>query len=36
LATIFKNKFQKPLAPEAQNSPLKAAENKRNELHLGR
>jgi hypothetical protein len=29
LATIFKNKFQKPLAPEAQSSPLKAAENKR-------
>jgi hypothetical protein len=29
LATLFKNKFQKPLAPEAQNSPLKAAENKR-------
>jgi hypothetical protein len=29
LATIFKNKFQKPLAPEAQNSPLKAGENKR-------
>jgi hypothetical protein len=28
LATIFKNKFQKPLAPEAQSSPLKAAENK--------
>jgi hypothetical protein len=29
LATIFKNKFQKPLAPEAQSSPVKAAENKR-------
>jgi hypothetical protein len=29
LATIFKNKFQKPLAPEAQNSRLRAAENKR-------
>jgi hypothetical protein len=29
LATIFKNKFQKPLAPEAQSPPLKAAENKR-------
>jgi hypothetical protein len=29
LANIFKNKFQKPLAPEAQKSPLKAAENKR-------
>jgi hypothetical protein len=29
LETIFKNKFQKPLAPEAQNSPLKAAEKKR-------
>jgi hypothetical protein len=29
LATIFKNKFQKTLAPEAQNSPLQAAENKR-------
>jgi hypothetical protein len=29
LASIFKNKFQKPLAPEAQNSPLKAAETKR-------
>jgi hypothetical protein len=22
LATIFKNKFQKPLAPEAQNPPI--------------
>jgi hypothetical protein len=29
LAIIFKNKSKKPLAPEAQNSPLKAAENKR-------
>jgi hypothetical protein len=29
LATIFKSKFQKPLAPEVQNSPLKTAENKR-------
>jgi hypothetical protein len=29
LETILKNKFQKPLAPEAQNSPLKAVENKR-------
>jgi hypothetical protein len=28
LATIFKNKFQKPLALEAHSSPLKAAENK--------
>jgi hypothetical protein len=29
LATIFKNKFQKPLAPEARSSPLRVAENKR-------
>jgi hypothetical protein len=28
LATIFKNKFQKPSAPELIQSPLKAAENK--------
>jgi hypothetical protein len=28
LAAIFKNKFQKPLAPELIQSPLKAAENK--------
>jgi hypothetical protein len=29
LVTIFNNKFQKPLAPEAQSSTLNAAENKR-------
>jgi hypothetical protein len=29
LATIFKNKFQKPLAPEVLNPPLQSAENKR-------
>jgi hypothetical protein len=30
LANIFKNKFQKPLAPQlAPQSPIKAAENKR-------
>jgi hypothetical protein len=28
LATIFKNKFQKPSAPELIQAPLKAAENK--------
>jgi hypothetical protein len=28
LAAIFKNKFQKPLAPELVQAPLKAAENK--------
>jgi hypothetical protein len=28
LANISKNKFQKPLAPEAQSSPVKAAEIK--------
>jgi hypothetical protein len=28
LAAIFKNKFQKPLAPELIQAPLKAAENK--------
>jgi hypothetical protein len=29
LAEIFKNKFQKPSAPEISQSPIKAAENKR-------
>jgi hypothetical protein len=29
LGEIFKNKFQKPLAPEIIDSPIKAAENKR-------
>jgi hypothetical protein len=29
LAAIFKNKFQKPKAPELTQAPLKAAENKR-------
>jgi hypothetical protein len=28
LATLFKNKFQKPLAPELVQAPVKAAENK--------
>jgi hypothetical protein len=28
LAAIFKNKFQKPLAPELVQAPIKAAENK--------
>jgi hypothetical protein len=28
VATIFKNKFQKPTAPELIQAPLKAAENK--------
>jgi hypothetical protein len=28
LTAIFKNKFQKPLAPELVQSPVKAAENK--------
>jgi hypothetical protein len=28
LAAIFKNKFQKPTAPELIQAPLKAAENK--------
>jgi hypothetical protein len=31
LAAIFKNKFQKPTAPERIQAPLKAAENKQPE-----
>jgi hypothetical protein len=29
LATIFKNKFQKPAAPENSQAPIKAANNKK-------
>jgi hypothetical protein len=29
MAAIFKNKFQKPKAPELTHAPLKAAENKK-------